>query len=195
MNHQDREKRMEHTAARRTCVLLRTGLFSLIQETSFEKITLTELCSRSMVPRSTFYRYFEDKYDLLDYFLRDFLERAGLNEDIIYLKNEESMRRVIEEIIRALDARKAEFLKIWQINRDGIFMDIMRNCLIGIMTEQLREADSRGLTSRIPLSIFSCMLVDFYINAARCYLELSDQFSAGQFTEAVVRFADKDFFI
>ena len=45
-----------------------------LEETPFEKITLTQLCDASMVPRSTFYRYFEDKYDLLYYCLQTFFD-------------------------------------------------------------------------------------------------------------------------
>ncbi len=194
MNRQNQEKRTENIAERRTHFLLRAGLFSLLQEIPFEKITTTELCSRSMVPRSTFYRYFDDKYDLLYFCMRSFLDQADLNEDIIYLKSEASMRKIILEVIRTMDSQKASFQKILQINRDGIFMEILRNCLLQILNEQLKEGSSCGLAPKISLPVFTYLLVDFYISVAKCYLELSDQFNVEQFSENVFLFANKDFF-
>lgn len=194
MNRQNSERKAENIAAKRTYFLLQGGLFALLQEIPFEKITLTGLCSRSMVPRSTFYRYFDDKYDLLYFCIRTFLEQTSLDEDVIYLKNEDSMRAFTGEFMCVVDSHKEALLKIWHANRDGIFMDILRNCLIQILKEQLKDSGSSGLKSKIPLPVFTYLLVDFYISAAKCYLELSDQFSASQFTEYIFLFANKDFF-
>ncbi len=195
MDRQNQEKKPETIAARRTHILLRNGLFSLLQEIPFEKITLTELCRRSMVPRSTFYRYFDDKYDLLYCCMRDFLDQSKLDEDIIYLKNEDSMRKFMLEIIQIMESQKTAFLRVLRVNRDGIFMEIIRNCLIQILTEQLKGAQSHGLAPKIPLPIFTYLLVDFYISAVKCYLELPDQFGAEEFAENIFLFANRDFFL
>lgn len=52
---------------KRTIFLLTNAFLTLLEEKSFEEIHIKELCERSMVPRATFYAYFEDKYDLLNY--------------------------------------------------------------------------------------------------------------------------------
>lgn len=49
----------------RTLRLIESALMRLLTEDSFENITIQAICTQSMVPRSTFYNYFEDKYDLL----------------------------------------------------------------------------------------------------------------------------------
>ena len=51
----------EKISARRTYTLLQQAFFKLLTEKPFEKITLKELCDTAMIPRSTFYRYFEDQ--------------------------------------------------------------------------------------------------------------------------------------
>lgn len=58
--------------AKRTLLLLRDTLRSLLCEKSFESIQVTEICERSMIPKSTFYNYFDDKYDLLHYFFQSY---------------------------------------------------------------------------------------------------------------------------
>lgn len=53
--------------ASRTLYSLQQAMFFLLSEKSFEEIAVGELCERAMLPRATFYNYFDDKYDLLEY--------------------------------------------------------------------------------------------------------------------------------
>ena len=46
------------------------ALFALLCEKQFEAITVGEICDISEYPRATFYNYFDDKYDLLAFFLQ-----------------------------------------------------------------------------------------------------------------------------
>lgn len=50
----------------RTQKLLREALIELIEERSFEAITVGELAARAMVSRAAFYRNYQDKYDLVE---------------------------------------------------------------------------------------------------------------------------------
>ena len=54
--------------------------FSLLAEKPFEKITVGELCENAQYPRATFYNYFDDKYDLLNYCWLSLAEEIGLSE-------------------------------------------------------------------------------------------------------------------
>lgn len=38
----------------------------LLYEKRFEEITINDICDRALITRSTFYRYFKDKYDLTE---------------------------------------------------------------------------------------------------------------------------------
>src|SRR2546430_10084297 len=51
---------------RRTQKLLREALIELIEERSFEALTIGELTERAMVSRAAFYRNYQDKYDLVE---------------------------------------------------------------------------------------------------------------------------------
>ena len=53
--------------ASRTLYSLQRSLLFLLTEKSFEEIAVGELCEKAMLPRATFYNYFDDKYDLLEY--------------------------------------------------------------------------------------------------------------------------------
>ncbi len=53
-----RERRMQK--------LLREALIALIEERGFEALTIGELTERALVSRATFYRHYQDKYDLVE---------------------------------------------------------------------------------------------------------------------------------
>ena len=53
--------------AQRTLDAFSRSLLALLAEQPFEQVTVNELCQRAGYPRATFYNYFDDKYDLLDY--------------------------------------------------------------------------------------------------------------------------------
>lgn len=46
----------------------------------FEEITVGELCEGAQYPRATFYNYFDDKYDLLEYCWQTLAAQIGLSE-------------------------------------------------------------------------------------------------------------------
>ncbi len=51
---------------RRTQKLLREALVDLIEERGFESLTVGEITERAMISRATFYRNYQDKYDLVE---------------------------------------------------------------------------------------------------------------------------------
>lgn len=56
---------------RRTYKFLWEALMSLMGEREFESITVTDICERAMVHRTTFYKHYEDKYGLLYHGMHD----------------------------------------------------------------------------------------------------------------------------
>src|SRR5690242_1350030 len=46
--------------------LLRTALMDLIEERGFDALTVGEIAECAMVSRAGFYRYYRDKYDLVE---------------------------------------------------------------------------------------------------------------------------------
>jgi AcrR family transcriptional regulator len=51
---------------RRSQKFLRDALIELIEERGFDTLTVGEITERAMVSRATFYRLYEDKYDLVE---------------------------------------------------------------------------------------------------------------------------------
>jgi len=56
----------DNLRVRRTQKLLREALIELIEEQGFDALTVREITDRAMVSRSSFYRNYQDKYDLVE---------------------------------------------------------------------------------------------------------------------------------
>ena len=56
---------------RRTHKLIRDAFMHLIVEHEFDQITIQDIADKAMINRSTFYRHYIDKYDLIDRLLDD----------------------------------------------------------------------------------------------------------------------------
>ena len=125
----------EHVSVRRTYLLLMKALLDLLAEMPFEKISLTDLCRVSMISRSTFYRYFEDKYDLLHYCVNMYIEGLRPVEDLIYFKSTDSLRQFLEYLIAQVDENITLYRRIYQTNKNGSLMFTIQGDLAKILTE------------------------------------------------------------
>lgn len=75
--------------AKRTLEAFSTTMFELLTKKSFEDLTVNEICEKSNYPRSTFYNYFDDKYDLLNYCWLLLSKKIGFDD---YLNIEPEIR-------------------------------------------------------------------------------------------------------
>lgn len=57
------------------------AFYDLVQNYSFDCITIDMILKKSEVSKSTFYRYFHDKYELMDLYYRDSLNKIFKNAD------------------------------------------------------------------------------------------------------------------
>jgi AcrR family transcriptional regulator len=64
-------QKSEDLRIQRTRKLLRQALFELTTEQGFAAVTVRDIAARAMVNRSTFYRHYLDKYDLLNQYLEE----------------------------------------------------------------------------------------------------------------------------
>ncbi|MCD8122465.1 MAG: TetR/AcrR family transcriptional regulator [Clostridiales bacterium] len=181
-------------AARRTYALLRNGLFRQLAERPFEQISLTDICTASLISRSTFYRYFEDKYDLLRYCLTTLLEELGLSDKVMYFTDRDSIREFLTILFRHIDEHRAIYQSIYTANKDSELIPIIRDGIIEILTGKIQIAEGNGYHLQIAVPIYTILLTDFYIGIVKCYFELDGHFDLQTFVDHTCRFINRDFF-
>ena len=64
---------------------LAENLRYLMQRKVFEKITIKQICDETGVIRATFYNYFEDKYDCLNWIVHNIFTDGFAHADILVL--------------------------------------------------------------------------------------------------------------
>ena len=69
----EQDKRID-PRVKRTRKLLERAFMELMSEKGFQSITIQDVTERATVNRATFYAHFEDKFDLLDSYIREQFE-------------------------------------------------------------------------------------------------------------------------
>ncbi len=102
--------------AKRTLKALQTVMEELLEKKSFDQIQTKELCEKSMIPRATFYNYFEDKYDLLQYvFTVTDLRPAFFDGEAV----PQDYMRIIDRFFDNAEEQQAHLARILRRNPPG----------------------------------------------------------------------------
>lgn len=166
---------------RRTQKLLWNALMSLLGEHGLEVISVKEICDRAMVHRTTFYKHFEDKYDLL---------RKGMREIYDTLAREASIPPGAFSPIDTLPVfisffthveRNLQFYRLMLCGEGvGKFQGLLRTYLVELCTTHLQQA-ARGVTSlAVPLPILAEFCASTVISSTTWWLENDQPYPAEQ---------------
>ncbi len=133
--------------------LLCEGLFLLMQEKPFEKITIKQICDRTGVIRGTFYNHFMDKYEALEY-----LVYSMLCEDADELDPKASFKNMFNTIYLNQDFFKSCF----KITGQNGFEELLQNIFESIFDDAFNKLDFSELDPLFTRKF----LVEYYSNNA-----------------------------
>jgi hypothetical protein len=180
--------------AKRTSALLRAALFRLLGNTPFEKITLIRLCKEAMIPRSTFYRHFEDKYALLNYSIDIFFEENQDKTNVVFFYDSQTTASFINKMFEKIDINRVQYQKIFQVNKNGILFAYLQEGIIRILEEKIQIAAEAGLKIQVNIKLFTLLMSNFILYCTRVYLEFPEMLDRESFAENVRLFVEKRFF-
>ena len=81
----------ENRRVQMTRRLMKDALLELLEETELANITVTAVCERADVHRSTFYKYYADPSELLREIEKDFLHRIPVPPETLDQKSQEDL--------------------------------------------------------------------------------------------------------
>lgn len=84
----------------RTVRDFQNALLTLLKTNSFDQLTIDQICNEALLHRSSFYRYFKDKYDLLEQTLDTQISQIVANSD-------ESEEDIIKQFVLYIDSHRA----------------------------------------------------------------------------------------
>lgn len=154
--------------AQRTLDAFSHSLLELLAEQSFERVTVNELCERAGYPRATFYNYFDDKYDLLDYGWMRLGAHLRLDE-APSMGAEEGLHVYFDRIYDLCAAHLDAIKRTLAHNADsGYLLSHMRGIMQAEIRTMLRACPER-VAARIPYEL----IADHFGNTLFLVLEWS----------------------
>ena len=101
------------------------ALLECLKENEFRKITVDMLCRKALINRSTFYKYYADKYELLnnylDRVLSEFSRAMATTDFILATPNTIANQRYIDNFRRSIDHiydHRGIYKVLWQASID-----------------------------------------------------------------------------
>jgi len=137
------------------------ALIHLLEEKTFESIKVSEICEVSMINRSTFYAHFEDKYALLDSFIKDLKnELKKVLETNTHITNtKEYYLKMIELLLNHIEEEKKVYTAIIQNNRNSVAMDMIYDALKEDIEKRIEKEKINSI--EIPCEF----IANFYLGA------------------------------
>lgn len=113
---------------------LAAGMKHLITVMPFEKITVKEIADAANVKRPTFYNHFKDKYDVVEYILKQ-----ELIEPARTLVSCDMLEEATRLMLATMKKEKEFYIRVSKIEEDRIFQRIVRQLLKELLLDVMRE--------------------------------------------------------
>lgn len=114
--------------------VLAAGMKHLITVMPFEKITVKAIADEAHVKRPTFYNHFKDKYDIVEYILKQ-----ELIEPARTLMACDMLGKAIRLILVTMKKEKKFYMHVARIDEDVIFQRIVRELIKELLLDVMRE--------------------------------------------------------
>jgi AcrR family transcriptional regulator len=154
---------------RRTCQRLGLALIALVQEKSFEAITVQDVLDRASVGRATFYLHYDDKNDLLLSQFEWFLETMST---ALIFRKEKSHRVVpVTEMFAHIENQMKLYRALINAGRMNDFLDLGQGYFTRGIRQRLVESGRLPNLSQRELDARASALAGSLLSLMRWWLE------------------------
>lgn len=155
------------------------ALLRLLGQMPFCKIKVEQLCREAMINRSTFYTYYQDKYDLMDKYLGRVMGEFEAQVDVAFVTaspqrvGDPAYRQSFDKVLRLMAQHREEYLALWGLSLSrsvfGEMVDIVgRNILA--------QLDTRAMdpSQRVYAQLYARLFASDMMTLVRWWLEHED---------------------
>ncbi len=157
---------------RRTQKLLWEALMALLAEKEFEAISVKDICERAMVHRTTFYKHYEDKYNLLLKGMFEIYDTLAAEADVpLDAFASDDAPPVFVGFFEHVEKHQ-HFYRL-MLCGDGIskFQGLLRTYLAELCEVRLRKAARGRRTPAVPAPLLAQFCAGTLISTASWWLE------------------------
>ena len=126
----------------KTYAALENAFISLMEEKSFDDISVQELCDLALIRRTTFYKHFSDKYEYLDFFIQNIRnELVQENLPLNGASQEEYYKITSEKIIEWFKKNEVIVRRVLQSNGKSLLKQMVEELIYNDMLSLLKQAE------------------------------------------------------
>ncbi len=187
------EEKKEDLRIRRTHKLLCDAMMSLLEEKSFEDISVVEICDRAMVHRATFYKHFDDKYAFMEYVtkekIREFYEKSTVHKH--FDSPVEIYKELVANIMQLVDDNK-KMLEVSISSSDNTFFAYLEKIIANEILEFLNYLESNGSKLSVPADVTAYFLTGGFCTLVRWWLTNEDKYTQEEMTSYLMSMLTKN---
>lgn len=129
---------------------LSQALYQLMQEHSFENITITQICETAQITRRTFYRNCSNKLDLIDYLIQQYIRELLDSVDFTCI----DAALLYQNFFQFWEVRNAILTTLFKNNLFEHFSQVFTKCCIQWMEDSLMRDMLQGRTNTDSLRMY-----------------------------------------
>lgn len=181
---------MDQRSNRMKTLIINT-FFDCLEELDFTQITIGKISDQAMINRSTFYRYFSDKYILRDTIVDDIVKDFADHMEVDFLhmdiKNKDHTK-TLEYGLSHLCTKKRELELLWnQPTLGRNVFDEMIDAGASKVENEIKNHKTISPEKKALADWYAKLLVNNYLVTVRWWFSHSDTVSASQITEMMER--------
>lgn len=181
---------MDHRQERMNNLIIKT-FFECLEEKDFSQVTVGEIAEKALINRSSFYRYYTDKYALrdtvVDGIVQDFEEHMEVDFLHMDVKNKEHTQ-MLEAGLARLCEQKKELEILWkqQLLGRNVFEEMLDVGAHKVEAE-IRNQPTISDEKKQYADWYARLLVNNYLVTVRWWFAHSDSVSPAQITDMMKR--------
>ena len=148
----------------------------LMKTKTFEEIKVSDICTKALINRSTFYAHYDDKYELLLEFINslkeEFINELSKNKNI--LNTREYYLEMIRLFLDHIENKKDIYNAIMINNRNSIMMDILSSVA---NNEIIKKMESSNISTKVPANIIAKFYLGGVLNLGIEWLRDTNKYS------------------
>ncbi|MFC2662375.1 MAG: TetR/AcrR family transcriptional regulator [Eubacterium sp.] len=166
----------------KTYMALFQAFRELIQEKSFESLTVRELCDKAMVRTATFYKHFSDKYDFFAFMVQELRDDMQPESGISSMSGKEYYLQLIRNGLTFLERNKALIQVVDSDNMMSIIAGTSRNRYLDELVRHLKQDQASGHSLAAEPEILAELLLGSMNQISRWWISNMEQCSTDELT-------------
>ncbi len=142
---------------KRTDKLILDTFMNLLKEKSFDDIRISDICNGAMIHRTTFYKHFEDKYNLLSYALKNIIN--GFEIKSLNFYNNTVSRKFYINLFKSFLQHIENNRKIYLVGLRNLKSDFLINnfkrIIVTSIKYRLEDNNKHGANFTIPIPVLA----------------------------------------